>query len=98
MNVAPTAVTNAANLACLMVNLSAVLMQPARRQQPDFSLLDLQAQFRARRYLHETVTSLPDPPAPDLNSRLRDRLSTLGSIRAPDRLRRIIGEGIDPMP
>jgi len=64
MNVSEQAVTNAANLAFLMVNLSAVLLQRHRQHQPDFSVLDLKTHFRARRYLSETIKSLPDPPLP----------------------------------
>jgi len=86
MNVAPTAVTNAANLAFLMVNASAVLLQPHRQHQPDFSVLDLKTHFRARRYLLETINSFPNPPAPDLISRLWQRFSTLGCIRPPAHL------------
>lgn len=88
MNVSPTAVTNAANLAFLMVNLSASLLKPYRHQQSDFSVLDLKAQFRAQRYLRETIKWLPDPPDEDLISRIWCRLTALGSIRArqPDSL------------
>ncbi len=82
MNRSPVAVTNAANLALFMVNISAVLLQPYRRFQPDFSVLDLKAHFRARRYLAETIKSLPDPPSPHLISRLWQRLSILGGIRS----------------
>jgi hypothetical protein len=86
MNVAPTAVTNAANLAFLMVNLSALLLQPYRQHQPDFSVIDLKTHFRARRYLDETINSLPDPPSLHLISRLWQRFSTLGGIRPPAHL------------
>lgn len=86
MNVSEQAVTNAANLPFLMVNLSAVLLQPYRQRQPDFSVLDLKTHFRARRYLLETINSLPDPPAPHLISRLWQRFSTLGGIRPPAHL------------
>jgi len=82
MNVKPVAVTNAVNLAFFMVNLSAVMLKPYRRDQPDFSVLDLKAQFRARRYLDETIKMLPDPPADDLVSRIWRRLTAFGSIRA----------------
>jgi hypothetical protein len=86
MNVAPTAVTNAANLAFLMVNLSAILLHPYRQHQADFSVLDLKSHFRARRYLDETINSLPDPPDPHLISRLWQRFSSLGGIRPPAQL------------
>jgi len=88
MNVSEQAVTNAANLAFLMVNLSAVLLQPYRQHLPDFSVLDLKTHWRARRYLDETIKSLPDPPTPDFISSLWRRLSVLGGIRTrhPERL------------
>jgi putative transposase len=87
MTVKPVAVTNAVNLAFLMVNLSAVMLKPYRDVQPDFSVLDLKAQFRARRYLDETLKMLPDPPSADLISRIWRRLSALSGIRIrqPDR-------------
>jgi len=81
MNVSPTAVTNAANLAFLMVNLSAVLLPTHRQQQPDFSVFDLKMHFRTRRYLREVINSLPDPPHSDFVFRLGQRLSALGGIR-----------------
>jgi hypothetical protein len=82
MNVSPTAVTNAANLAFLMVNLSVVLVQPYRQSQPDFSILDLKTLCRSRRYLLETIKWLPDPPSPDLISRICHKLTALGGIHA----------------
>jgi putative transposase len=81
MNVKPVAVTNAVNLAFLMVSLSAVMLKPYRDDQPDFSVLDLKAQFRARRYLDETIKMLSDPPSDDLVSRIWRRLSALSGIR-----------------
>lgn len=81
MNVKSVAVTNAVNLAFLMVNLSAVMLKPYRDNQPDFSVLDLKAQFRARRYLDETIKMLPDPPGDDLVSRIWLRLTAFGGIR-----------------
>ncbi|HEX3050384.1 MAG TPA: transposase [Aggregatilineaceae bacterium] len=81
MNVKPVAVTNAVNLAFLMVNLSAVMLKPYRHDYPDFSVLDLKAQFCARRYLDETIKMLPDPPSNDLVSRIWRCLTALGGIR-----------------
>ena len=81
MNVKPIAVTNAVNLAFLMVNVSAVMLKSYCHDQPDFSVLDLKAQFRARRYLDETIKMLPDPPDADLVSRIWRRLTAFGGIR-----------------
>ena len=81
MNVKPVAVTNAVNLAFLMVNLSAVMLKPYRDDEPGFSVLDLKAQFRARRYLDETIQMLPDPPDDDLICRIWRRLSAFSGIR-----------------
>lgn len=81
MNVSEQAVTNAVNLAFLMVNLSQIMLKPYRDQDPNFSVLDLKAQFRARRYLSETIKMLPETPEPDLISRIWQRLSRLGGIR-----------------
>ena len=81
MNVSPTAVTNAVNLAFLMVNLSAVLLPAHRQRQPDFSVFDLKMHFRTRPYLREVIKSLPDPPTSDFVFRLGQRLSALGGIR-----------------
>lgn len=81
MNVSPQAVTNAVNLAFLMVNLAHLLLKPYRKQQPDFSVLDLKSRFRAQRYLTETIKLLPISPDEHLISRIWRRLSALGGIR-----------------
>jgi len=83
MNITEQSVTNAANLAFLMVNLSHILLKPYRDPQPDFSVLDLKAHYRARRYLSETIKMLPEMPAPDLISRIWRRLARFGGIRCP---------------
>ena len=81
MNVSPQAVTNAINLAFLMTNLSHVMLQPYREHEPLLSILDLKAQFRAQRYLTETIKMLPEMPEPDLISRIWQRLARFGGIR-----------------
>jgi putative transposase len=86
MNVSPTAVTNAVNLAFLMVNLSLCLLRPFRLRQPDFSILDLKAHFRAQRYLHETIKLLPVSPDPDLISQIERKVLTLGAIHPSQQL------------
>jgi hypothetical protein len=81
MNVTEQGVTNAANLAFLMVNLAHILLQPYRNPQPDFSVLDLKAHYRAQRYLTETIIMLPEMPEPDLIARIWRRLARFGGIR-----------------
>ena len=81
MNTSQQTVTNAVNLAFLMVNLSQAMLKPYRLQDPDFSVRDLKAQFRAQRYLSETIKMLPETPEPDLISRIWQRLSQFSGIR-----------------
>lgn len=81
MNTKEQSVTNAVNLSFLMVNLSQIMLEPYRVKESDFSVLDLKAQFRARRYLSETIKMLPETPEPDLISRIWQRLSRFGAIR-----------------
>ena len=81
MNVSQPAVTNAVGLALLMVNLSTALLAAHRAVSPDFSVLDLKALFRARRYLYETIIALPEPPSPNIISGIWQRFSALGAIR-----------------
>lgn len=81
MNVSPQAVTNAVNLAFFMVKISQVLLKPYRQRDPQFSVLDLKSQFRAQRYLSETIKLLPFSPEPHLISRIWQRLTRFGAIR-----------------
>jgi hypothetical protein len=81
--VTPHAVTNSINLSFFMVNCSHVLLEPYRVHEPDLSVLDLKAQFRARRYLSETIKLLPEIPEPHLISRIWKRLARFGCIRTP---------------
>jgi putative transposase len=55
MKVGKTAVTNAANLAFFMVNVSQVLLSHFRQFNPDFSITDLKALFRGYKYVEETI-------------------------------------------
>ena len=81
MNTSPQSVTNALNLAFFMVNFSQAILKPYREHDPHFSVLDLKAQFRAQRYLSETMKMLPETPEPYLISRIWRRLSRFGGIR-----------------
>jgi putative transposase len=54
MSVNEKPVYNSANLAMFMVNVSQALMRPMRAQWPAFSVNDLKAWFRGRKYVVET--------------------------------------------
>jgi putative transposase len=54
MSVNEKPVYNSANLAMFMVNVSQALMRPMRAQWPAFSVNDLKAWFRGRKYVIET--------------------------------------------
>jgi putative transposase len=81
MNISAQAVTNAVNLAFLMVNLSAVMLRDPHRRRDGFSVFDLKNHFRAHRYLTETIKCLPVFPDQPLISRLWNKLTALGGIR-----------------
>jgi hypothetical protein len=80
MNVTQTAVTNAANLSLFMVDVSQVLMCQYRKDDPDFSVLDLKAYYRAYRYVTETIQMLPQKPDDNLVSQLFHKVAALGRI------------------
>jgi hypothetical protein len=80
MNITPTGVTNAANLALFMVNLSARILRDFRHIQPDFSVLDLKAHCRGIRYVDEVIKLLPQKPEPILLHRIRCHVASLGAI------------------
>jgi putative transposase len=83
MNIRPTAVTNAANLALFMVNLSYRCLQDPC--QPACSVLDLKAHYRGVKYVEETLKMLPEPPEPDLLRRIFATIASLGRIHAAPR-------------
>lgn len=66
MNVTATAVTNAANLAFFMVNVSYRLLRDFRQRDPAYSMLDLKASCRSYKYVDETIKMLPQKPEPVL--------------------------------
>jgi DDE superfamily endonuclease len=80
MNITPTAVTNAANLALFMVDVSQVLMCQYRQDDPNFSVLDLKAYYRGYRYVTETIQMLPQKPDVNLVSQLFHKVAALGRI------------------
>ena len=82
MNVTPTGVTNAANLALFMVNVSYCLRADVRQREPDYSILDLKADCRAYKYVEETIKMLPEKPEPVLLGRILNEVAGLGRIHA----------------
>jgi hypothetical protein len=82
MNVNPTAVTNAANLSLLMVNVSQVLMCDFRLSNPDFGVLDLKSYYRGCKYATELLKILPEKPDDILIAQLFRHVAALGSIHA----------------
>ena len=80
MQTTPTAVTNAANLACFMVNFAERLRQDGHHYQPDWSVLDLKAHYRGSKYVEETIKLLPERPEPIVLARIRAKLVGLGRI------------------
>jgi putative transposase len=81
MNVSPTAVTNASNLAFLIVKLSTVLFLAHRQQQPDFSVFDLKMHFRHGVTCAKLLNHFSIRPLLILFLGLGQRLSVLGGIR-----------------
>jgi putative transposase len=82
MNVKETPLTNAVNLAFLMVNLSQVLLQEVRVQHPQWSVQDLKAHYRGLKYVTETLKLLPQKPDPILIQQITAKVAQIGSINA----------------
>jgi DDE superfamily endonuclease len=80
MNVTKTAVTNAANLALFMVNVSHRLLCDLRQSDPASGILDLKAQCRGYKYVTETIQMLPEKPAPVLLTQIFTKVACLGRI------------------
>ncbi|MBH8576368.1 IS4 family transposase, partial [Nostocaceae cyanobacterium CENA369] len=80
MNLSQTAVTNAANLAFFMVNLSHHLLADFRKHNPDSGIIDLKAYYRGFRYVREMLKILPQKPEPILLAQIFAKLTSLGRI------------------
>ena len=80
MNVKELPVTNAANLAFFMVNISQALMIQPRQQNPKFSVNDLKAHFRGLKYVTETLKLLPQMPDPIFIQQITANIARIGSI------------------
>jgi len=82
MNVTPTGVTNAANLALFMVNVAYRLRADVHPRDPDYSVLDLKADYRGAKYVEETIKMLPEKPEPILLRQILHKVAGLGRIHA----------------
>jgi len=82
MNVNQLPVYNAANLAMFMVNVSQVLIRHLRPTCPTFSVNDLKAHFRGRKYVVETLKLLPQRPEPIFIDQIFANIAQIGSINA----------------
>jgi putative transposase len=80
MSVKERPVYNSANLAMFMVNVSHALMRPMRAQWPAFSVNDLKAWFRGRKYVVETLQLLPEPPDSIFIDQVVAQMAALGRI------------------
>ncbi|MEJ6487577.1 IS4 family transposase, partial [Nostoc punctiforme UO1] len=89
MNIGQTAVTNAANLAFFMVNLSHHLLSDFRQHNPDSGTIDLKAYYRGFRYVREMLKMLPEIPEPILLTKIFAKLTALGRIHP-------VSAGVEP--
>jgi len=80
MTVKQTPVYNRANLAMFMVNVSHAVMRPMRTQWPEFSVNDLKAWFRSRKYVVETLKLLPEMPELIFIEQAIARVAQLGRV------------------
>ena len=80
MNVNQRPVYNAANLAMFMVNLSQVLLRHFRQACPAFSVNDLKAHFRGRKYVTATLKLLPQEPEPIFIEQIYANIAQLGRV------------------
>jgi putative transposase len=82
MNITPTGVTNAANLSLFMVNVAYRLRADVHPRDPDYSVLDLKADWRGYKYVEETIKMLPEKPEPVLLRQILNKVAGLGRIHA----------------
>jgi putative transposase len=80
MNVTPPGVTNAANLSLFMVNVAYRLQGDGRQRDPDYSIIDLKADYRGYKYVEETIKMLPEKPEPVLLNQILHQVAGLGRI------------------
>jgi len=80
MTVNQTPVYNSANLAMFMVNVSHALTRPLRTHGSEWSVTDLKAWFRSRKYVIETLKLLPEMPEPIFIDQAIAQVAALGRV------------------
>jgi len=80
MNVKEVPVTNAANLAFFMVNVSQALIHNVHKDDSHFGIQDLKAYFRGGKYVNETLKLLPQKPDRILIQQIFTQIAKIGSI------------------
>jgi putative transposase len=80
MNINQRPVYNAANLAMFMVNLAQVLLPQFRPACPAFSVNDLKAYFRGRKYVTETLKLLPEMLEPIFIEQIYANIAQIGRV------------------
>ncbi len=80
MSVNERPVHNSANLAMFMVNVSHALIRPMRALWPEFSVNDLKAWFRGRKYVVETLKLLPEMPGSISIDQVVSQMAVLGRV------------------
>jgi putative transposase len=80
MNIKKEAVTNAANLSFFMVNFSSELLRKYRKNNPEFSVLDLKSHYRGCRYVSATIKLLPRKPDGILLAEIFQQIARLGMV------------------
>jgi putative transposase len=80
MSVNEKPVYKSAHLAMFMVNVSQALIRPMRAQWPAFSVNDLKAWFRGRKYVVETLKLLPEMPDSLFIDQVVSQMAELGRV------------------
>jgi len=80
MSVKERPVYTSANLAMFMVNLSHALIRPMREEWPAFSVNDLKAWFRGRKYATEMLKLLPESPGSIFIDQVVAQMAELGRV------------------
>ncbi len=80
MHTTPTGVTNAAHLSLCMANVAYRLRTTLQPHAPDYSVLDLKADYRGSKYVEEVIKMFPEKPEPALSGQILTKGARLGRI------------------